>query len=136
RQQQTLEIEIAKDLPLVKADPSYLERILAELLNNACKYTASHETITVSAFVNPPTEVNTTIWIQVSNSGVEIPEHERDRIFERFYRIPSHDPWRHGGTGLGLALVKKLVERLGATIQVTSENNKTVFTIILPISPP
>ncbi|MBD2460492.1 PAS domain-containing protein [Oscillatoria sp. FACHB-1407] len=128
-QQQRLEVEIADDLPPIRADLSALERILAELLNNACKYTASHETIAISAFVNAQ---RSAVWIQVSNSGVEIPEDERDRIFERFYRIPNHDPWRYGGTGLGLALVKKLVEQLGATIQVHSDNNTTVFTTIFP----
>ncbi|QZZ22908.1 HAMP domain-containing protein [Leptothermofonsia sichuanensis E412] len=77
--------------------------------------------------------------IRVSNSGVWISPEEQDRIFDRFYRIPSKDPWKHGGTGLGLALVKGLVTRLGGTIQVLSlaaehggDRAKTIFTIQLP----
>lgn len=77
--------------------------------------------------------------IRVSNSGVWISPEEQDRIFDRFYRIPSKDPWKHGGTGLGLALVKGLVTRLGGTIQVLSlaaehgsDRAKTTFIIQLP----
>ena len=69
------------------------------------------------------------VFLSVSNSGVEIPPEEQESIFEKFYRIPSHDPWKHGGTGIGLALVKKLVELLGATILLDSQVGQTTFTI-------
>lgn len=130
-QQQHLEIDIPAQLPPLVADLSYLERILMELLNNACKYTASGETIAIVASVD---SAASTLMVQVSNTGVEIPIQERDRIFERFYRVPSHDPWRHGGTGLGLALVKKMVERLGATIEVTCATQQTTFALTLPLA--
>jgi signal transduction histidine kinase len=69
------------------------------------------------------------------NTGVEIPASECDRIFDKFYRIPSHDPWKHGGTGLGLALVKRMLECLQGTIQVTSAHNCVTFTLHLPLVP-
>jgi PAS domain S-box-containing protein len=72
------------------------------------------------------------LQISITNTGIEIPFTERDRIFDKFYRIPSNDPWKHEGTGLGLALVRKMVEHIGATIHVESAPNETTFHIYLP----
>jgi signal transduction histidine kinase len=55
-------------------------------------------------------------------------------LFEKFDRIPNGDPWKYGGTGLGLALVKRLVERLGASIQVESADRQTTFVITFAIA--
>ncbi|MGI0488281.1 GAF domain-containing protein [Pantanalinema rosaneae CENA516] len=122
QQQQQLMIHIATDLPPFITDLSYLRRILTELLHNACKYTPLGERITIAAQAVPAG-----LEIVISNSGIEISPSEYDRIFDKFYRIPNHDPWKHGGTGLGLALVKKLAERLGATIRVKSVPGQTNF---------
>jgi signal transduction histidine kinase len=65
-----------------------------------------------------------------------IPTKEQSRIFEPFYRIPQSDRWQNDGTGLGLALVKKLVEYLQGTIEVTSSQGWTTFTVKLPLSLP
>jgi signal transduction histidine kinase len=127
-QQQQLVLQISEDLPLLVIDLPYLERILTELLQNACKYTPNGETITLSAQIT-----SETIEICVSNSGVEISSVECDRIFDKFYRIPNNDPWKHSGTGLGLALVKKRVERLGGQISVKSKSGLTQFIIQLPL---
>ena len=97
---------------------------MTELLQNACKYTPAGETITLTAQTN-----ETALAICVSNSGVEIPAIECDRIFDKFYRIPNNDPWKHEGTGLGLTLVKKLAEYLGASIRVASSDKQTTFTL-------
>lgn len=122
QQQQQLVIQIPEDLPALTTDLPYLERILSELLHNACKYTPAGNSITVLA--RSTSEI---IEISISNSGVEIPVTECEHIFEKFYRIPNNDPWQHGGTGLGLALVKKLTERLGGSIRVESGNGQTTF---------
>ncbi|MBW4636082.1 MAG: HAMP domain-containing histidine kinase [Iphinoe sp. HA4291-MV1] len=126
---QQLYILTTAELPPLTTDISDLERILIELLTNACKYTPAGEMIIVSAYAT----VNT-IQISVSNSGVEIAADEQIRIFDAFYRIPNNDPWQHGGTGLGLALVYKLVKRLGASIQVESATGQTTFTVQFPQS--
>ncbi|MBW4583543.1 MAG: PAS domain S-box protein [Tildeniella nuda ZEHNDER 1965/U140] len=147
-QQQALSIVVAPDLPPMTTDFSYLERVLSELLHNACKYTPRNETVTVVARAVAivqtdelevpkrghllPCDRADTIEITVTNSGVEIPPAERDRIFDKFYRIPHNDPWKHGGTGLGLALVKKLVERLEGRIRVESGSGQTSFVLQFP----
>ncbi|VEP11922.1 GAF sensor signal transduction histidine kinase [Hyella patelloides LEGE 07179] len=126
-QQQQLMIEIASDLPSWKGDPFILERIVQELINNACKYTPAQETILIKA-----TATEKTINLSIRNSGIEIPPEEQKRIFERFYRVPNNDPWQHGGTGLGLYLVKRLLELIQGTITVESRPDVTLFLIELP----
>jgi signal transduction histidine kinase len=130
-QQQSLNIEIPDNLPKIQIDISHLEKILTELLHNACKYTPAEGSITVSVAV---TVMNDELTIRVMNTGIEIPEHELSHVFDKFYRIPNNDPWKHGGTGLGLALVKKRVEYLGGKIQVSSAAEQTTFTVWFPLN--
>jgi signal transduction histidine kinase len=115
-------------LPHVFSDQASLDRVFAELLNNACKYTPPGQQISVSAIAPNPDQVQ----ITVTNSGIEIPAAELPRIFDKFYRVPSADPWKQGGTGLGLALVQKLLWHIGGEILVESANNQTAFTVSLP----
>jgi signal transduction histidine kinase/DNA-binding response OmpR family regulator len=136
-QQQTLQINIAADLPTLNFDPLVLNKIVTELLSNACKYTPSGESISiVAAIIQDTTATNPVNYLQIRvvNTGVEIPAKELPRIFDKFYRVPSNDPWKHGGTGLGLALVKKLAEQMGGTIEVESTNNQTCFRVQLVIA--
>ena len=126
--QQSLTLTIDENLPELVSDLASIERILSELINNACKYTPPEHAILVEVIGNPhSTEIN------VTNTGVEIAEEECDRIFDKFYRVPSADPWKQGGTGLGLALTQKLIEHLEGTITVSSAKNKTAFTVELPL---
>lgn len=127
--QQTLHLDIDSKLPPLICDSTAVQRIVAELLENACKYTPQGECITVIA-----RGVEGRLELRVANSGVEIPASERNRIFEKFYRIPSSDPSKQGGTGLGLALVQKLLFSLKGTIQVESGSNTTCFTVSLPFN--
>ncbi len=132
-QQQNFQINLPQDLPPLVSDVSCLTRILSELLNNACKYTPPNKQILVTAQYPLKAAANTgDIQISVSNSGVEIPPEELQRIFDPFYRIPGNDPWKHGGTGLGLALVRKLASRLQGKIEVVSSQGWTIFTLELP----
>ncbi|XGV94806.1 MAG: GAF domain-containing protein [Leptolyngbya sp. BL-A-14] len=123
-QQQMLQLELSDKLPALISDVASLGRIISELLNNACKYTPPTERIIIEAkFTSPEMQ------IKITNTGVEISAHELPHIFDKFYRIPHSDRWNQGGTGLGLALVKVLVERLGGTITVESTSEQTSFTI-------
>lgn len=151
-QQQTLTLRIPPDLPILDTDSASLKRIMTELVHNACKYTPHGGAITVSASVQVCAgeaakrcscekagqtghlAVGQTLQIMVHNTGSHIPATEYDRIFEKFYRIPHRDPWKHGGTGLGLALVKKLVESLGAAIAVSSDEQGTCFRILFTLA--
>ncbi|WP_081972850.1 GAF domain-containing protein [Leptolyngbya sp. KIOST-1] len=128
---QTLDLVVAPALPVLHTDLASLERVLAELLNNACKYTppGEHISLTVAAHPDAPDEQ---IAIALTNTGVTIPAEEMPRIFDKFYRVPSADPWKQGGTGLGLALVRKLVMHLGGEVAVSSDERQTCFTITLP----
>lgn len=129
-QNQQLSLSVSANLPPIRTDASYLGRILSELLNNACKYTPAEGMIQV--VISECTAEY--LKIMIMNTGVEIPALEQERVFERFYRIPGNDPWKHEGTGLGLALVKKLIERLGGAIALESYDNFVRFTLTLPVT--
>lgn len=130
---QTLTLAIPPELPPLTLDFFYLQKILLELVRNACKYTPPHGTITITAALQPSSALAEMLELRIGNSGVEIAETERDRIFERFYRIPNHDPWKYDGTGLGLALVRKRVEYLGGQITVSSSKDYTEFQLRIPV---
>ncbi|PSB25756.1 hybrid sensor histidine kinase/response regulator [Stenomitos frigidus ULC18] len=134
-QQQALQINVAPDLPSVMTDATGLSRIITELVNNAIKYTPADERITVTVQLLEQTPPSTTpiVQFQIANSGVEIPPTALPLIFDQFYRVPSADRWRQGGTGLGLTLIKKLVNHLGGSIHVTSKQGQTCFTVELPV---
>ncbi|MGA9379044.1 MAG: response regulator, partial [Phormidium sp.] len=143
--QQDFQVNLAPNLPKVNCDPFSLSRVIAELLNNACKYTPAGGTIAIELgiFQEETTQheasislINQCCWLLliVTNTGVEISPAELTRIFDKFYRIPQNDPWKHGGTGLGLALVKKLVEQMGGNIIAKSAKNLTQFIVQCPLS--
>jgi signal transduction histidine kinase len=81
--------------------------------------------------LSPPPDLPTPSTIFSIRNSAEIPATELPRIFEKFYRVPSADPWKEGGTGLGLALVQKLVQKLEGSIQVESSHGWTTFTVEL-----
>ncbi|MFQ3585317.1 MAG: GAF domain-containing protein, partial [Cyanobacteriota bacterium] len=128
QRQQTLTLRLHPTLTQIRTDRNYLGRILAELLNNACKYSPAGAQIQLEVIcpsASSPLAVaggdpTGQIGFAVTNTGVEIPPDQQERIFEKFYRIPSGDPWRQGGTGLGLALIRQMVVQLHGTIRVSS----------------
>lgn len=80
-----------------------------------------------------PSAVSPHIIFTIGNQA-EIPASELPHIFEKFYRVPNADPWKQGGTGLGLALVQRLIAQLEGDIRVESGNDWTHFSIHLPLS--
>ena len=142
QRQLTLQINLPAEPTTLVSNRASLERILAELLNNACKYTPPSGVIILSVRQDkiddqgqwavesskstPPPTIFT-----ISNS-VEISAAELPHLFEKFYRVPDGDRWQQGGTGLGLALVHRLVQHLHATLQVESREGWTTFTLRLP----
>lgn len=126
--QQVFQLDLAPSLPMLEIDPLHLQRILTELINNACKYSPMGATITLAVYAS-----SERLYISVTNTGVTIPEDERERVFDKFYRVSGGDRWKQGGTGLGLALVKRLVEFAGGTIQVRCREDETYFVVEFPL---
>ncbi|MEI1375579.1 GAF domain-containing protein [Nostoc sp. UHCC 0926] len=127
-QGQQLNLSIDHELPLLETDITDMERIITELLNHVCKYTPAGEFVTVSAHL-----ITDAVELNISNSGLELTSNELSRIFEPFYHLSKHDPWKHSGTGLELALVQKMVRHLGGSIYVESGAGQTTFTIKFPL---
>ncbi len=113
------DIELSLDLQEktmpVKADSDMLEQVLFNLIENAIKYTPAQGRITIE--VNE-TEKNYTVWVR--DTGIGIPPEDRDRVFERFYRVDKARSRDMGGTGLGLSIVKHLIDFYGGTVGVES----------------
>jgi PAS domain S-box-containing protein len=132
--QQTLKVQGIEQPFQMACDFGLLQKILAELLNNACKYTSEDGKIIISVAAESPSPLlhNSPLVRFLIRNQAEIPQEELPHIFEKFYRVIQSDRYRQGGTGLGLALVQKRVEQLGGTISVSSDQGWTVFNITLP----
>jgi len=129
--QVSLHVRLPKRLPEVLADRARLRDILVNLVDNAIKYTAPGGHVDVAA-----TKSGETVSLSVADTGVGIPQEALGRIFEPFYRVQSTGT--QGGqpsSGLGLALVKQLVEALDGAVQVVSTPGKgSTFTVTLPVA--
>ncbi|NJL95524.1 MAG: hypothetical protein HC915_18265 [Anaerolineae bacterium] len=122
--------EIAPDLPLVHSDKRALARILQLLLDNALKFDPNENSVIIRA--QPHSAEH--IWLGVVDQGIGIARDQQELIFREFYQIDSSTTRRFGGSGVGLALVKLLCDRLNLSIQVESRPNKgSVFSLLLPI---
>lgn len=127
-----LKLELAENIPPLRGDPEMLRRVLDNLLGNALKFTPVRGTITVRLFMRAGN-----IVLEVSDTGSGIPSSELGRIFERFYQVDGSSTRKHGGTGLGLALVKEIAEKHGGTVSVESRLNQgSTFRMSLPIETP
>lgn len=127
----TLSSDIGPALPDVAVDPERMGQVLGNLLDNALRHTPPGGTVTVSATTTPGRD---TITLALADTGDGIPAEHLPHIFERFYRVDRARDRAHGGSGIGLAITKALVEAHGGTITVTSPGpgQGSTFTIILP----
>jgi signal transduction histidine kinase len=115
-------------IPPVLGDAEHLRRVVDNLIGNALKFTPAGGTVEVRL-----RGANGTIVLQVADSGIGIPSEHIGRIFERFYQVDGSSRRTHGGCGLGLALVKEIVERHGGTVTVDSVPGQgSTFTVLLP----
>ncbi|MHB0912125.1 MAG: ATP-binding protein [Armatimonadota bacterium] len=127
-----LKLDIDPDLPTIIADEDKIDQILTNLTNNAIKYSPKGGEITISA-----SREGEGVRIAVSDQGMGIPEEHLPKVFERFHRVDNRDTREVGGTGLGLYLVKHLVEAHGGKIWAESDWGKgSSFIFILPDKPP
>jgi len=122
----TVDIETAA--PNLTGDPEQLLRLLINLIDNAIKYNlAADGRIVVRTEKNKGQTVLT-----VANTGQPIPAGDLPRIFDQFYRVEKSRSQVYGGSGLGLTIVKRIVELHGGNITAASDNGWTTFTVVLP----
>ncbi|TFG57849.1 MAG: GHKL domain-containing protein, partial [Spirochaetales bacterium] len=130
KRRQHLTIRVPEEgVPEITADPLALESIFGNLITNAINYTQDEGEITVTVAAQPGRLV-----VEVRDNGFGIEKENQARVFDKFYRIKSEKTKSIPGTGLGLPIVKLLVDNLGGTIDLSSEPGKgSCFTVSLPI---
>lgn len=124
-----IEVDLAKDLPMIQIDPVLFEQVLINLLDNAAKYAPAGTTIRIQSWRNQDS-----VSLQVLDEGDGIPPGDLEHIFDKFYRARKADHVR-AGTGLGLAISRGFVEAMQGTITAANRTDRrgAVFTITLPI---
>jgi signal transduction histidine kinase len=128
--EQSLSLDIPEKLPTVMADEGRLRQVLMNLINNACKFSSSKGSVTVSA-----EQCTGEIILSVRDTGPGISEEDQKRLFEAYHRLES-DREHLSGLGLGLSLAKTIVELHKGRIWVTSEKGKgSAFAFTIPITP-
>ncbi len=119
-------------IPAIKGDPLALESVFGNLISNAIIYTPEKGTIQVDCGVT-----GTNLRVRVKDNGFGIEAKYMDKIFDRFYRVKNERTRYITGTGLGLPIVKGIVDGMNGYIDVQSEINQgTTFTVILPLKQP
>ncbi|MBI3271127.1 MAG: PAS domain-containing protein [Planctomycetes bacterium] len=133
RRRQRLEVEVGPGLPPVLGVAHELERAIANLLDNAIKYSSEGGNVRLRASSGAG---GGRVEIEVSDDGIGIPAEDLPRVFERFYRVDKSRSREMGGTGLGLAIVKHVAQLHGGTAHVTSAPGRgSTFSLRLPAVP-
>ncbi|HEY7542448.1 MAG TPA: ATP-binding protein [Methylomirabilota bacterium] len=137
----TVTVEVKEPLPAVSADRLRLQQVIYNLLSNAIKFTdaGGHVTIVADTLSADGSDGQCSLRIRVADTGIGIKAEDQERIFDKFERGDSASAREQEGTGLGLALTRKLVELHGGSISVESEGVKgrgSLFTVLLPLAPP
>jgi signal transduction histidine kinase/FixJ family two-component response regulator len=105
------------DLPKIIGDSAKLHQVMINLLSNACKYSPEDSLVTIGA-----EQRNDEVIFFVEDEGIGIPAELREKVFEKFYRIDNSDKRKEGGTGIGLALVKKIVTAHGGRVWIEANS--------------
>ena len=131
RHSHSLTCTLAEDMPEISGDRQRLEQVVTNILGNAIKYTPDGGHIAVTGGGS-----GRSVWVEVADDGIGIPEKDRDRIFDRFYRVDKARSRESGGTGLGLSIAKEIVERHHGSLRlVPREGRGTTIRLVLPIDP-
>jgi signal transduction histidine kinase len=124
-------VEAQQNVGALKADPMRLKQILLNLLSNACKFTKEGE---VALRVRKVADGRDWVELAVADSGIGMSAEQQAKLFQDFTQADSLTARRYGGTGLGLALSRKLARMMGGDVTVTSEPGKgSVFAVRLPV---
>ena len=128
----TVELAMPDDLPQVRADRERIMQVMMNIVSNAIKYTPDGGRIVISAG-----RAGERVWMEVDDNGIGIPEGDRDRIFERFYRVDKARSRQSGGTGLGLSIAQEIMLRhQGALYLVDKEDPGLTICMELPVAGP
>lgn len=124
-----IHVDIPEGLPSIFADPAQIQQLIYNLLSNAIKYTPQGGDVYISSFCN-----DATVTIQVRDTGLGMTEDDIANAFQEFQRLSARPTGGETSTGLGLYIVKKVVELNGGTIHAESDGlgKGTVFTVNLP----
>jgi signal transduction histidine kinase len=125
----TLNAEIKPNLPLVKADEEKISWVILQLMDNAIKFTPAGGKVGLSI----KREADTLVKVSVTDTGIGIPKNRLHELFEPFHQLDGSSTRRYGGTGLGLALVRQILDAHGSVMDVQSEEGKGttfVFTLL------
>jgi len=126
-----LQVKVPADLPLIPADESRLQRVFVNLLSNAIRFTPDKGVITIRA-----TPMKEHLQIDVADTGLGVAPEDLPKLFTEFFRADNPVNRERKGTGLGLTLVKRIVEAHGGKIGVTSQLGKgSMFSFTLPWQP-
>jgi two-component system sensor histidine kinase KdpD len=127
---QAIVSEVAPDIPLVSAEPVLLEQVMINLLEHATRYAGGDPAIGVYARA-----ANDAVVVQVVDDGPGIAEHEREKVFEKFYR-GEHATKSDGGVGLGLTICRSIIRAHGGTIGVRERlGGGTLVEFTVPFAP-
>jgi PAS domain S-box-containing protein len=133
-----LQREIKPELPKIAADPRHLRRILDNLLSNACRFTPPGGRITLRAWPQSERVGNIyrpQLYLSVADNGVGIPPSEVKRVFDPFYQVKNQGMDEDGGMGMGLTVVRELVQLHNGRVWVESVPSEgSVFYVALPLS--
>jgi signal transduction histidine kinase len=128
----TLDLALPEQLPEIWLDPDRLRQILNNLVSNAIKYTPPGGHVTVRARVTEGC-----LLLEVSDTGIGLTAEDREHLFEKFFRSPRSEVQSEQGSGIGLSLVKGVIEAHGGSIEAEGEPGKgSTFRVKLPIRPP
>lgn len=127
-------VELAQDLPSVRADAALLDQVISNLLENAARYAGPDAPIRVHGAATADGE---TVSLVVEDGGVGVPDENLPRLFDRFYRVAQPTDGRRRGFGVGLAVVKGLVDAMGGTVSAARSSMGGLAVIVtLPAEPP
>ena len=123
--------ESADGLPELSLDPERMGQVLGNLLDNALRHTPAGGTVTIAAAAHRPTGG---VALSVTDTGEGIPAEHLPHVFERFYRVDTARDRTHGGSGIGLAIARALVEAHGGQVAATSPGTGqgSTFRVVLP----
>lgn len=133
----TIEVDLPDDLPTVLGDPSAIVTVIDHLLDNAVKYSPGGEPVLVHALSKPAgTNGVADVVLSITDVGVGMDAATVEHCFDKFWQADASGTRRFGGTGIGLYIVRSLVEAMGGTVSARSEAGRTTFAVSLSVAEP